>query len=50
MKRSSSGDASDFASTGLDDAAAAEASATTIVRRLGSSAALPGSIVASVWQ
>ena len=51
MKRSSSGDTSDFASAGPDDdAAAAEASATTMVRRLGSYAGFAGSIVACAWQ
>jgi hypothetical protein len=51
MKRSSSGETSDFASTGPDDDdAAADASATTMLRRLGNSAALTGSIVACVWQ
>jgi hypothetical protein len=46
MKRSSCGDASDFTSTGPDDTAAADASATTTLLRL---CRCGGCTVASVW-
>jgi hypothetical protein len=47
MKRSSAADTSDFASAGADDAAAAAASAMTMVRRLGVCA---DSVLIQAWQ